>query len=126
MNSARPTHLYIVDDSAPIRARLHELFDRMDNVRVVGEASDAPRAVLDILALHPDVVVLDLDLRGTSGMQVLRAIHPQMPDVSFVVLTNHAEPQYRRACARAGASHFLDKSSEFDRVRLVVSQGKLQ
>jgi DNA-binding NarL/FixJ family response regulator len=51
---------------------------------------------------------------------------PQMPDVSFVVLTNHAEPQYRRACARAGASHFLDKSSEFDRVRLVVSQGKLQ
>ena len=126
MTSAQPTSLFIVDDSAPIRARLHEIFDRMDGVRVVGEAENAPQAVLDILALRPDTVVLDLDLNGTSGMQVLRAIVPQMPAVRFVVLTNHCEPQYRRACERAGARHFLDKATEFELGRHVVAQDRLQ
>jgi DNA-binding NarL/FixJ family response regulator len=121
MNNARPTQLYIVDDSAAIRSRLVDLFARTDGVHVVGQAADATSAVAGILALRPDSVLLDLDLNGTSGMQVLRAIHPQMPGVVFVVLTNHAEPQYRRACAQAGASFFLDKSSEFDRVREVIA-----
>ena len=126
MTNAQPTQLYIVDDSAPIRARLHDVFAGMDGVKVVGEAATAPQAVLDILALHPDLVVLDLDLNGSSGMQVLQAIHPQMPEVGFVVLTNHSEPQYRKACARAGARHFLDKTTEFDLVKQVIAQEQLQ
>ena len=118
-----PTNLYIVDDSADIRQRLNALFSPMEGVRVVGEAADAPRAVLDILALHPDFVVLDLELNGGSGLHVLNAIHPRMPEIDFIVLTNHAEPQYRRACAHAGARYFLDKSTEFDRVKQVVATG---
>ena len=126
MINARPTSLYIVDDSAPIRARLHEMFERAEDVRVVGEAANAPQAIVDILSLQPDAVVLDLDLNGTSGMNVLRAVVPQMPEVNFVVLTNHCEPQYRRACQRAGARHFLDKSTEFDLVRTAISREPLQ
>lgn len=126
MNTARPTSLYIVDDSAPIRARLHEMFDRSDAVRIVGEAANARQAVVDILSLQPDAVVLDLDLNGSSGMQVLRAIVPQMPRVSFIVLTNHSEPQYQRACRRAGARHFLDKTTEFALVPQVIAQDQLQ
>ena len=118
-----PTNLYIVDDSADIRRRLNDVFSRMEGVCVVGEAADAPRAVLDILALHPDFVVLDLELNGGSGLHVLNAIHPQMPEIDFIVLTNHAESQYRRACVHAGARHFLDKSTEFDRVKQVVATG---
>lgn len=126
MINARPTSLYIVDDSAPIRARLHEMFDRNERVRVVGEAASAPQAIVDILSLQPDAVVLDLDLNGTSGMNVLRAVVPQMPDVNFVVLTNHTEPQYRRECHRAGARHFLDKATEFELVRTAISREPLQ
>ena len=123
MNATRPmTHLYIVDDSATMRTRIHEVLDPMPGVRVVGEAADAPRAVVDILSLAPHVVVLDLDLHGSSGMQVLHAIVPQMPAIDFVVLTSHSDPQYRRACQRAGARHFLDKATEFDRIRQVVSE----
>jgi len=116
-----PRKLYIVDDSQAIRERLVALFARDRAVRVVGEATTAPQAVVDILALEPDTVILDLELQGSNGLQVLRAVHPQMPRIEFVVLTNHAEPQYRRACIHAGASHFLDKANEFERVRDVVS-----
>jgi two-component system response regulator DevR len=121
MNDARPTQLYIVEDSAAIRGRLVEMLSRLDGVSVIGQAADAPTAVVDILALRPDSVVLDLHLGTGNGIQVLRAVAPHLPDTVFVVLTNHSELQYRRACTRAGASHFLDKSTEFDRVREVIA-----
>lgn len=122
MKTTRPTQIYIVEDSAAIRARLAEMLGRLRDVRVIGESAGASQAVTDILSLRPDSVLLDLNLNGTSGMQVLRAIHPQAPNIVFVVLTNHAEPQYRRACERAGASYFLDKSTEFDRVPGVIAE----
>ena len=71
---------------------------------------------------RPDSVLLDLNLGGTNGMQVLRSVHPLHPEIAFVVLTNHAEPQYRRACERAGAAYFLDKSTEFERVAAVIAE----
>ena len=122
MIQTRSTNIYIVDDSTAIRSRLHEMLARLDGVCVVGEAGAAGQAVAEILSLRPDSVVLDLNLGGSSGMQVMRAIHPQAPDIVFVVLTNHAEPQYRRACERAGAAYFLDKSTEFDRVPGVIAE----
>ena len=117
-----PTQVYIVDDSPDIRARLAEMLRRMPDVRLVGEAEGAAQAAVDILALRPDSVLLDLNLGGSSGIQLLNAIRPQAPEVVFVVLTNHSEPQYRRACQRAGASYFLDKSTEFDRVPGVIAE----
>ena len=121
MNEARPHHLYIVDDSAAIRERIHEMISPMAWIRVVGHATDAPSAVTDILALRPDTVLLDLELQDSNGLQVLRTVHPQMPQVRFVILSNHSEPQYRRACSRAGASEFIDKAHEFERVREVFA-----
>ena len=117
----RTRDLYIVDDSPAIRERLEALLAPVEGLRIVGHADSAPQAIVDILSLQPDTVVLDLELARSNGLHVLRAVHPQMPEVTFVVLTNHAEPQYRRACASAGASYFLDKAIEFDRVRDVVA-----
>jgi DNA-binding NarL/FixJ family response regulator len=122
MQTHRPTQVFIVDDSTSIRLRLNDLLRRMGDVAVVGEAGSASAAVDGILRTRPDSVLLDLNLMGKSGIDVLRAIHPQAPDIIFVVLTNHSEPQYRRACARAGARYFLDKSTEFERVREVIAE----
>jgi DNA-binding NarL/FixJ family response regulator len=122
MQTQRPTQVFIVDDSTSIRLRLNEMLRRMTDVAVVGEADSAMAAVDGILRTRPDSVLLDLNLMGKSGMDVLRTVHPQAPDIVFVVLTNHSEPQYRRACARAGARYFLDKSTEFERVREVIAE----
>jgi DNA-binding NarL/FixJ family response regulator len=122
MNAARPTQVFIVDDSPSIRARLVETLSALDDVAVAGEAAEAAAAVEAILRDPPDSVVLDLHLGATSGMQVLRAVCPKLPQVVFVILSNHSEPQYRAACSRAGAAYFLDKSTEFHRLREVIAR----
>jgi len=48
-------------------------------------------------------------------------VHPQAPEVDFVVLTNHPSPQYRRVCMESGASHFLDKTTEFAEVEKIIA-----
>lgn len=122
MQTKRPTEVFIVDDSAAIRTRLTEVFHSMVDIAIVGEAASAPDAVDGILRTQPHSVMLDLNLAGRSGIEVLRAVHKRSPGIVFVVLTNHSEPQYRRACTLAGASYFLDKSTEFDRVREVMAE----
>ena len=121
METTNNTRIFIVDDSEPIRARLTEMLSTMDAVHVVGEAGSARDAVAGILRTRPDSVLLDLNLMGRTGIDVLRSVHPKAPEIVFIVLTNHAELQYRRAALEAGATYFLDKSSEFDRVREVVA-----
>ncbi len=122
METSSLTRVFIVDDSAAIRARLTEMLATMSHVRVVGEADSAREAVAGILRAQPDSVLLDLNLMGRTGIDVMRTVRPKAPGIVFVVLTNHAEPQYRRVCAEAGAAYFLDKSSEFDRVREVIAE----
>lgn len=122
MQTTRPTQVFIVDDSLAIRTRLAEMLARMDDVAVVGEAANVDDAVAAILRLRPHSVLLDLNLFGRTGLEVLRAVRAQAPEIVFIVLTNHAEPQYRRACAAAGASYFLDKTREFERVAEVIAE----
>src|SRR6478609_12034200 len=116
MPSTQRKPVYIVDDSPLIRERLAHMLDRLDEIELVGQAANAREAIAGIRRTQPRAVVLDLNLMGHSGFDVLRAIHPERPDIVFVVLTNHAEPQYERACLAQGASYFLDKSTQFERV----------
>jgi len=122
MQANKHTSVFIVDDSDSIRQRLVAMIEAMDDVAIVGEARSAAEAIDGILATNPDSVLLDLNLGTSSGMEVLCTIHPRLPVVEFVVLSNHSEPQYRRACAKAGARYFLDKSSEMDSVRTVIAE----
>jgi DNA-binding NarL/FixJ family response regulator len=122
MQTNRPTNVFIVDDSPSIRSRLAEMLAAMPGVKLAGQAGNAGDAVDGILLTQPDSVLLDLNLSGRSGIEVLRVVHKREPGIVFVVLTNHAEPQYRRACAVAGAAYFLDKSTEFERVRDVIAE----
>ena len=122
METTAMTRVYIVEDSAPIRARLAEMLSLMERVSVVGESANAREAVAGILRVRPDSVLLDLNLMGCTGIDVMRSVRPKAPEIVFVVLTNHAEAQYRRAATKAGAAYFLDKSNEFDRVREVIAE----
>jgi DNA-binding NarL/FixJ family response regulator len=122
MQTTRPNQVFIVDDSPLIRARLAEMLAAMNGHVLVGEASNARDAIAGIRRTRPDSVLLDLNLMGRTGLDVMRTVHPEAPGVVFVVLTNHSESQYRQACIDAGAAYFLDKSSEFGRVSDVLTE----
>ncbi len=122
MPGTRPHNVYIVEDSAAIRLRLAELIAAMHGVCVVGESASAGDAIAGILRTRPDSVLLDLKLTDRTGLDVMRAVRPKAPEITFVVLTNHCESQYRDACMEAGARYFLDKSQDFSRVPAVLAE----
>src|SRR5690348_16297772 len=112
MDTAVPrTNVFLVEDSAPIRARLSEMLESMAGVKVVGEAASPASAIDGILRTQPDSVVLDLHLTGGTGIEVLRKVCPVAPQIVFIMLTNHSDPQYRTICMKNGAAYFLDKST---------------
>jgi DNA-binding NarL/FixJ family response regulator len=115
------TNVFIVEDSESVRRRLARMLGDIEGVRVVGEAETPGEALEGILRTRPDSVLLDLHLLGGSGLEVLRRAHPQTPGTVFIVLTNHPDAQYRRACMAAGADYFFDKSSEIAKVREVIA-----
>jgi DNA-binding NarL/FixJ family response regulator len=119
--ASAPKSVFIVEDSIPVRERLVELIGDIDGVEIVGEAGTPAAAVSGILRTRPKYVVLDFQLDGGNGMDVLRAIRPQLPQTVFIVLTNYSQPQFRQTCMAAGATAFLDKSTEFAKVKEVIA-----
>lgn len=66
------------------------------------------------------MVVLDVQLDGGTGLQVLRAVREAQPAIGFVVFSNNSGPQYRKRYLGQGAHRFLDKSTEFDQLPTAV------
>jgi DNA-binding NarL/FixJ family response regulator len=123
--SAQPlpiSRIFLVEDSAIIRERLLRLLEALDGVEVVGGADTATDAIDGIVAAVPDVVVLDIKLRNSSGIDVLRHIKNRLPSITVIMLTNYASCEYCRRCFEAGAEYFLDKTNEFQKLEGILDQ----
>lgn len=120
MHSDAPVKVFLADDSAAIRSRIAQLLAAraMD---VVGEAETPQACIEGILATHPDVVVLDVQLEGGTGLEVLRGVRRADPAIAFVVFSNNSHAAYRKRYLGEGASRFLDKSAEFDQLAQAVA-----
>jgi DNA-binding NarL/FixJ family response regulator len=114
-----PVKVFLADDSAMIRERVAAMLAARD-MAIVGEAETPEASIAGILAAHPDVVVLDVQLEGGTGLQVLRAVRQADPRVAFVVFSNNAGPAYRKRYLGEGAQRFLDKTTEFDQLVTAV------
>ncbi|MGO8995732.1 MAG: response regulator transcription factor [Polyangiaceae bacterium] len=111
----------VVDDSPAVRARLVAMLGETHDVQVVAEAWEGAEA-LRLVRLHaPDAVILDLNLPGMSGLDVLTVLKAEPSPPVVIILTNHPHDRYRAACLRGGADFFFDKSRDFDRVALAVA-----
>lgn len=100
-----------------VRERIAELLQAIAGVDLIGTYEDAATAVDGILDGLPDVVLLDIKLRGSNGMEVMHHIVQSKIETKVIVLTNYVEPQYRELFLRQGAHAVLDKSNEFHRVK---------
>jgi two-component system OmpR family response regulator len=113
-------NLFIVEDSVLVRDRLVRTLEGLNDLDIVGTADDIPAAIDGLAHSDPDALILDLQLPSGSGLQVLRAVRERMPRLRVIVMTNFAAEPYRKAALAAGADVFLDKSSEFARVRGIL------
>lgn len=120
ISKASSLKVFLADDSRQIRQRVNDLLSTAE-MAVVGEAATPDTCISGILDSHPDVVVLDVQLEGGSGLQVLKAVRSADPEVAFVVFSNNSAPAYRKRYLGEGAVRFLDKSTEFDQLAQAVA-----
>ncbi len=112
MTNDEPVRVMVVDDHRLFRRGLVALLALDPGVRVVGEAGDAGEAVRRARELQPQVILLDLDLPGASGIQALAGLREASPDSRVLMLTVSEDAQDMQAALRAGAQGYLLKTME--------------
>jgi len=105
------TSILLVDDHAMFRAGIKALLEAEGRLQVVGEASSGDEAVDRVRELKPDVVIMDLSMPGSNGLEATRRIAALELDTKVLVLTVHAEEEYLVPVVEAGASGYLTKTS---------------
>ena len=100
----------LADDHAVLRAGLRALLEEEDGIVVVGEAEDGRQAVERAEELRPDVVVMDISMPGTDGLEATRRITSLDSGIRVVVLTMHGEENYLLPVVDAGASGYVTKT----------------
>jgi DNA-binding NarL/FixJ family response regulator len=109
---AKPVRLYLVEDSEIMVRLLRELLGGDPALEVVGQSANAGVAKDEIIALAPDVVIVDIALENSTGFDVLRALAAGQGESRPVVmvLSNFATQRYRDEARRLGADYFFDKN----------------
>lgn len=119
--------ILLVDDHEVVRLGLKALIERHPDMEVVAEAATAAEGVTKSLSFKPDVVVLDIRLGGSSGIDACREITAQLPETKVIMLTSYAEDEMLFAAIRAGAAGYvLKQAGGQDVIRAIetVAQGQ--
>jgi DNA-binding NarL/FixJ family response regulator len=99
----------IVDDHSVLREGLAMVINQEPDLLVCGEAADVPEALQAVAALQPDAVIVDLSLTSGSGLEFIKDIKAQYPDVAMLVLSLHDEALYAERVLHAGARGYIMK-----------------
>ena len=117
--------IILVDDHELVRIGLKSLLERHPQFDVVGEAGSAREALEQVESLKPDVVVMDIRLPGTSGIDACEQIVNQHPETKVLMLTSYAEDEMLFSAIRAGASGYVLKQiGSEDLIKAIESVGR--
>lgn len=107
--TAHPTKILVVDDHPLVREHLGTVINREPDLTVCGEAEDCRGALAAIAATKPDLAIIDLTLKDSHGLDLLKDIQIQYPKLRTLVVSMHDESLYAERVMRAGANGFITK-----------------
>jgi DNA-binding NarL/FixJ family response regulator len=110
-----------VDDNLNFIKRMISILDDVKYPKKISVASDYHSALQQLSVCRQHILLLDINMPGKSGIELLRFIREQMADMEVIMLTNHSEVFYREQCKELGARFFLDKSNDFLQVPDIVN-----
>jgi DNA-binding NarL/FixJ family response regulator len=110
------TRILLVDDHAVVRYGIAQLINRQSDLVVCGEEEDAGNALSAIAKLKPDLVIADISLKDSSGLELMRNIKAQYSGLPVLVVSAHDETVYAEIAFRAGALGYLMKQDALDKV----------
>ncbi len=118
--------ILIVDDNLNFVDRMIGLLREVANVGDIYTASDFDEARRMLAEEDPQVVLLDINLPGKNGIELLKLIKKNSADCEVIMITNHADDYYREQCHELGARYFLDKSNDFALVPAIIGQREME
>jgi len=114
------TKILIVDDHPIVRRGLAELINHENDLAVCGHAEDSHEALRAIRELTPNMAVVDISLKETSGMELIKDINAQYPDLPVLALSMHDESLYAERALRAGAKGYIMKQEATENVIVAI------
>ena len=114
--------ILIVDDNVSYVERILSILSEDFNVAKFHTATNYEDATVLINELNPRIAMLDINLPGKSGIDILNYIKQNNNDCRVIMITNPAFESYRKKCMELGAEHFLDKSSDFEKISAILSE----
>jgi DNA-binding NarL/FixJ family response regulator len=108
-NQPKRARIVIIDDHPLVRERLTEIFNREPDLLVCGEAQDRAGGVQAIKDSSPDLVIVDLTLKDSDGLELIKDIRARWPKIMVLVVSMHDESLYAERVIRAGASGYITK-----------------
>ncbi|PIV14995.1 MAG: DNA-binding response regulator [Gallionellales bacterium CG03_land_8_20_14_0_80_55_15] len=114
--------ILVVDDHALIRKGLKQLLEDSPNLQVTGEAASGNEAITRVRAEHFDLLLLDINLPDKHGIEVLKQLKSEQPELKIIVLSMYPEEQYGVRALKAGAMGYLNKQSASDTLITAISQ----
>ena len=118
--AAKKNRVFLVDDHAMFREGLRQLIEREPDMTVCGDAPDAGTALEGIQTSHPDLVIVDISLGGTSGIDLIKSIKKECEDLPVLVVSMHDESLYAERALRAGAMGFVMKHEPSKTVKAAI------
>ena len=115
-NQTKRTQVLVVDDHPLVRRGLRETINADAGFMVCGEAEDREGALAAIAAKPPDLVIVDLELKGSNGLELIKEIRARHPETLILVLSVHDEAVFAERTVRAGASGYLSKQEAAEKV----------
>jgi DNA-binding NarL/FixJ family response regulator len=106
----------VVEDSILMRAHIVASLSAIKGMGAIRQAGDVPSGLQLLETVKPDVLILEIQLPGLTGLQLLKAVRKTDPAMVIIMLTHHDQPRLRKRCAQLGANYFFSKSTEFERV----------
>lgn len=124
MAANKPITVLLVDDHPVVRAGYCRLLESMGDIRVVGEASNGETCCVLYRSCKPDVVVLDLSMRGIGGLETIRRIKMSDPSAHILVFSMHSDPAMAQRVLKMGAEGYLTKQGSPEQLIQAVRQVK--
>lgn len=116
MNTAEKTKIFIVDDHPIVREGLAQLINQEEDLTVAGEAEDATETLKSIAKLKPDLAIVDISLKGSSGIELTKNILSKYPSMLVLIMSMYDESLHVERAFRAGAKGYLTKQEATDHV----------
>jgi len=121
-NKPGKIRILIIDDHPIVREHMGQLISQQPDLTVCGEADDLPSGIAAVRKLRPDMVIMDISLKGIYGMDLIKDIKESFPKLPVLVLSMHDELLFAERALRAGARGYVTKQEATHRILQAIRQ----